>query len=97
MSDLHSVQQVISDIWNKYTKRKEKTVIEQLNEFISRGLIVVEESSPILVRQSDSSAVVLCNTVELKLKDQEYIHQLEEKVHRYERILGIIKDEIKKS
>lgn len=51
--------------------------MEQLNEFISRGLIIVELTQPTFVHSPDSTKVEIRQSCKLVLKDQEYIQDLE--------------------
>ena len=74
-------------------EQKESIILEQLSELISRGLLVVEETSPVLVRKHNPEGlygVELKQAVRLVLKDQEYIEKLEAKVAELE---GCIKEQ----
>ena len=72
-----SMTKVIEDIQEKMASATDNMILQQLNEFISRGLIVVEVTQPVLVRSADAASVQLCQGIRLVLKDQEYIEQLE--------------------
>lgn len=62
------------------SKQKEKIILDQLNERISRNLLVVE-TQPVLIHNIDPDTrepkVELKQQVRLVLKDQEYIEKLE--------------------
>lgn len=60
-------------------QQTENAILEQLNDFISRGLLVVETQGPTLIQEATPTGSVLKvrNTTKLKLKDQEYIQKLE--------------------
>lgn len=68
--------------------QKEALIMEQLNELISRGLLVVEQTEPVLIEEYDPMTnlprVEFKQSIKLKLKDQEYIEQLERRVERAE-------------
>ena len=51
--------------------------MEQLNDLISRRLLVVVMGQPTLVRYENSDRVELRQTCQLVLKDKEYIEKLE--------------------
>lgn len=55
----------------------ENSIAAQLNEFIKRGLIVVEMNESQLVQIPQSDSIEVRQAVKLKLKDQEYIEKLE--------------------
>lgn len=69
-------------------KQTESIILSQLNELISRGLLVIESTQPVLVADYDlyhngtfnrdkPYNIRLQQMVKLKLKDQEYIEKLE--------------------
>ena len=49
----------------------------QLNEFIKRGLILIERGPMTFVKEPNSNRVTIRATAKLLLRDQEYISQLE--------------------
>jgi len=70
----------VSDLCLEVAKKTEETILEQLNEFISRGLIVVEVGNWSLVHDQNSDKVTMNRQVKLVLKDKEYIEKLENQV-----------------
>jgi hypothetical protein len=72
--------QMVQDLVKKAAKHKELLILEQLNELISRDLLVVEETEMMLVRYQDSNDIGMSQKVRLVLKDQEYIESLESKI-----------------
>ena len=74
---MSSTSSIIESIHRKMSEGQESMILSQLNDFISRGLIVVETTSPILVQDADSDRLVMRQACQLKLKDQEYIQKLE--------------------
>jgi len=56
---------------------REKSILSQLNDFISRGLIDVQVKGQQFVMAHDSPAIEYREVVELVLKDKEYIEKLE--------------------
>lgn len=76
-------------------KQTERFILEQLNDFISRGLIECELGEMTLVQTQVSKNVEMRQTVKLRLKDKEYITKLEQdnEALRYEiKMLLNIKD-----
>lgn len=67
----------MKDVIIKTAKAKDSAILAQLNEFISRGLIIVEEGETMLSRQQGSDEIYATQSIVLKLKDQEYIERLE--------------------
>lgn len=70
-------EKLITDMAIKIARTKETLILESLNELISRGLLVVEETQPVLVRECDSASISVRQSVRIHLKDQEYIQKLE--------------------
>lgn len=72
----------LRDYYTSVTKdliaQKENILLEQLNDLISRGLLVIEETQPTLVRDYLTDKIILQQSVKLTLKDKEYILKLEE-------------------
>ena len=61
----------------KIAKNTESIILEQLNELVKRGAIVVEQGEVLLTREADSNEIKVSQKIALKLKDQEYIEKLE--------------------
>jgi len=72
---------VFSDVAMDIAKQQEELILESLGELITRGLLVVEKTQPVLVgrweRDRDKYTVELRQNIKLVLKDQEYIEKLE--------------------
>lgn len=67
-----------SDVAKEVSKKTESEILRQLNEHISRGLIVIEQTQPQFVSTpEDPNKIEIRTSVRLKLKDQEYIEKLE--------------------
>ena len=80
-----------SGLAKEVAKATESRILEQLNEFVSRGLIVIEQGPVTFVRTVHDDKIELRQTINLKLKDQEYIEMLEAKVkHLSEENLQLI-------
>lgn len=71
---------LVKEIWTELARQTEGFIGEQLADFVSRGLIVLESEHPVLVRDSDSDKYVVRHAVRLKLKDREYIESLERQI-----------------
>lgn len=78
MDRFKTLEAMATDVAENVTRATETAISEQLNEFISRGLITLEFTQPILVRSEMSSKIEIRQQCRLLLKDQEYILKLEE-------------------
>ena len=86
-----NVHEFTSEILQKSMRQKELSIFRQLKELISRGLLVVNEGDVVLTRNMESSAIEYSQTIELVLKDQEYIEKLEKELVEANRKLEAIK------
>jgi hypothetical protein len=80
-----------SMLMEQTAKATEASILEQLNDFISRGLIEVQTTNLQLVQSADYGKIEIRHAVKLVLKDKEYIEQLEAKVKKYEDIFAALK------
>lgn len=85
--NLTSAANMATEIVDKVAKATEQSILQQLNDFVSRGLIEVQQTVPQFVRSFDSDVVEIRQSVTLVLKDKEYIEKLEAKVKKFEEIL----------
>lgn len=60
-----------------FARQKESVILEQLNDLISRDLLVVQEGPQSLVRDLESDKITIQQSIRLVLKDKEYIEKLE--------------------
>jgi hypothetical protein len=72
-------------------KQKDSLILESLNELVSRGLLEVQETEPVLVQDCVTDTIRLSQKVKLVLKDQEYIEKLEKRNKELEDALEQIK------
>lgn len=93
-----SVDSYIRSIMNNLLEQKEEYIKTALIELISRDLIVIEQTQPILIRSTDSQGkeeFKLQQGVRFVPKEFEYIKKLEaenkELKEKLEAILGIVK------
>lgn len=70
------------ELAHKVAKHTEQEISNQLNDFISRGLILIETTKPVFVevRENGKYGVEVRQGVRLVLKDKEYIEALEQEV-----------------
>ena len=66
-----------SDLAFEVAKQTEESILAQLNDFISRGLLEIEMGPITFVSSDISMRVEVRQRVALKLKDKEYIQKLE--------------------
>lgn len=70
---------VAMDIAKAAAENTQNEILNQLNDFISRGLISLEVTEPfLLIQDHDSNRVTMAQKINLVLKDKEYILKLEE-------------------
>lgn len=83
------------DIVQKIAKETEKSILGQLNELVKRGLLEVQTTGPTLVQRQDTFngeyIIDVVQSVNLVLKDQEYIEQLEKENKELKEIIEKIK------
>lgn len=72
-------------------QQKENLILEQLNDLISRKLLIIENGSFSLVRESNSNKITYKQTIKLTLKDKEYIEQLEKENKELKEIINKLK------
>ena len=77
---------------NQIMRQKENLILAQLNDFISRGLLVIEQGPMSLVRALDSDKIELRQEIKLTLKDKEYIQKLEAENAELKKSLEFIKN-----
>lgn len=81
-----------SDLMKRVAKATELSILEQMNEFVKRGLIVIEQVGPTLYEDPTQPYTLKVHTsVKLKLKEQEYIEKLERENQFYKDQIAEIK------
>jgi len=68
---------LVRDLMEKLSDDTDKKLMQQLNWLVSRGLLVVELGPMTIVQEAHSLNIRAEQTVELVLKDKEYIERLE--------------------
>lgn len=87
-----SMQDAIRELSEKNLIAKETEILKQLNELISRGLLVIEETSPVLVRDESSSTIRMSQSIRILLRDQEYIEKLESELAQAKETIAKIQE-----
>lgn len=67
----------ISKVLDEFVKEQEHIILDQLNDLIKRGLLVIESTKPTLVQNADSDKISVQQSIRLTLKDIDYIEKLE--------------------
>lgn len=95
----NSIKSLNNEILKAYTdlaQQKEANILNQLTELISRGLIVIEQTQPVLTiaQELDEAkhTIKISQSVRLVPKDFEYIKKLEEENNQLKEQLKIIKN-----
>lgn len=73
MMMMNNVQDVIQEVG----EQKERKLMEQLGWLVDRDLLVIVETKPTLVQKPGECKFEIVGSVELKVKDHEYIEKLE--------------------
>ena len=73
-------------------KNSEAVILSQLNDFVSRGLIEIEQTGPILVQSADADTIECRIGVNLILKDKEYIERLEKENADFKALIRRMKE-----
>jgi len=68
---------LVRDLMEKLSDDTDKKLMQQLNWLVSRGLLVVELGPMTIVQEAHTPYLRAEQTVELVLKDKEYIERLE--------------------
>ena len=80
MSLPYSVESMLAKVQTDLARQQDALLMTQLNELVSRGLLVIEKTQPTFVQSINSDAVEIRQQIRLVLKDQEYIQKLEQEV-----------------
>lgn len=88
MNDMNSI---VKELAHDIHAATEKEILDQLNDFVSRGLIVIEMTQPVLVQDWNSHVIKVSQKVKLTLKDKEYIEKLEKENQEMKDLLEAIK------
>ena len=67
----------LSTMTEELAKQSQDIILEQLNDLISRNLLVVEQGPLQLIQEYNSNTIKVAQNVKLVLKDKEYIEKLE--------------------
>lgn len=98
--NINTEQSLVEKVARESARVTEESILDQLNELVSRGLLLIEETKPTLHRSVDSNKISIEKSIRLVLKDQEYIENLESKVKNLEESLEKyhkLVEEVKKS
>lgn len=89
------MQSLTEELNDQVVKHTENLLLEQLNDFVSRGLIIAEKGPMTMVRDPSNDKIVINQSINLVLKDKEYIESLEKQVKELSENLQKIKDTLK--
>lgn len=84
---MHSQLSQFSDIVNEQYRLAQASILEQLDWFIKRGIIEVATGPSIITQDIISCKLNISKTVELKLKDKEYIESLERQLEEQKELI----------
>jgi hypothetical protein len=88
----NSMTEELGKLAYQMNQQKETYILSQLNELISRGLLVIHQTEPTLTREENSNQIKVSQQIRLVLKDQEYVEKLEAEIAQLRSQLKTITD-----
>lgn len=97
---MYNTNNIINEITKQISEKQNDLLMEQLNDLVSRGLLIIEHTQPVLVRSISEDKIELRQAIKLTLKDKEYIIKLEEENEQMKNqlealvkaVTGVLKD-----
>ena len=84
----------MNSVYNEIYRATEQELYNQLSEYVSRGIIGIEQQEPVLVHDQTSCKVSVQMKIKLVPKELEYIKKLEEENLDLKNRLKAIKESI---
>jgi len=81
---------LVRHLMEKVSEDTDKKLMQQLNWLVSRGLLVAELGPMMIVQEAHSLNIRVEQTVELVLKDKEYIEKLEDEIKELRKVVEAI-------
>ncbi len=72
-----TISNIATQIARQAADATETAILEQLNDFVSRGLIELKLGPQVITQDMHSAKLNIAQSVSLVLKDKEYIEKLE--------------------
>ncbi len=79
--------QFIFDCVRNVAEQQKAIILAQLSDLVKRGLLVVESTEPVLIKDYNSDEIRLSQSIRLTLKDKEYIEKLEKENAEYKDLI----------
>lgn len=98
LSSISSLNNEVLKGFTSLSEQKEAVILSQLNELISRGLIVIEQTEPVITtfQEHDGKYTMkVSQAVRLVPKEFDYIKQLEEEVKTLKEQLATVRQVVK--
>jgi len=92
----NDLNMIVREISYDIQRATEDGILEQLNDFISRGLITIEITTPQLIQDYGSTKIRVSQSVKVLLKDKEYIETLEKENKELKDLLTRMNDLVSK-
>ncbi len=87
-----TAESLVESVSREVSKHTEATLLAQLNDFISSGLIVIEYGPERFYSSDNGLSVSYSRSVNLRLKDREYVERLERENSAFrEQLASLIK------
>ena len=77
----------LTEILDDLGKQKEAIILDQLGDMLKRGLLIVESTQPVLIKDEFSDKITLKQSIRLTLRDKEYIEKLEKENAEYKDLI----------
>ncbi len=91
LSQMTSVNEIVMEIGRMIQHDTENIMLNQLDDFVSRGLIEVQMTQPVLIQEPMANKLRVVQSVKLVLKDKEYIEKLENENKELKELLDALK------
>ncbi len=91
----YSEYKIATELVRDLVRQKEDIILDQLGDLLTRGLLMWEETRPVITKEFDSNVLTVRSAGRLVLRDREYIEKLEAENAALKEQLFAIKDGIK--
>lgn len=71
----------------RLAQQKEKMILDQLDDLVKEGLLVIEQGPMSLVQMAHNNEMIVAQEVKIVLRDKEYIQSLKDEIEALKRVL----------
>lgn len=88
--DTLGANSLVSKVAEELNKNTENAVLEELNELVSRGILVLHRGPTVVVQDPFSNKIEIRQKVRVVLSNQEYVERLESENKKMKNILDLV-------